>query len=223
VDRLSALTGVPIELKLYEDMATFEKDYQAGLPDLLFAHPSMTADAHRRQGFVPLVRDQTQIYGVLFVRKDSPYRSIPDLVGKKVAFVGARSFCSIITKDLMAAAQADLDFEEQNTGSTRNVLKAVMLGKADAGASLDVSVLAEPAELVSGLRPLATSRGMAPHPLSAHPRVAEPLRSRITAAVLGMASSPEDRALLAAVRLTEPVAADYGRDYRALERAERLP
>jgi phosphonate transport system substrate-binding protein len=221
VDRLASLAGVPIELKLYEDMQAFERDYAAGVPDLLFAHPVMSVEAHLRQGYQPLVRDQTLLAGVLFVRKDSPFRSLSDLEGKRIAFVGARSFCAIITKGLMSREKTAQNFQAQNTGSTRNVLKAVVLGKADAGASLDVALDAEPAELRDQLRPLATTRGMAPHPLSAHPRVDGALRRRIVEAVLAMRASPADLALLASVRLTDPVEADYARDYRLLE--EELP
>lgn len=217
VARLSELSGVPVELKLYEDMQTFEKDYAAGVPDLLFAHPSMTAEAHQLQGFIPLVRDRTAIFGVLFVRKDSPIRQVSDLDGKRVAFVGARSFCSVITRGIISQEVAMRTFQPQNTGSTRNVLKAVVLGKADAGASLDVAIEAESAELRDQLRTLISSRPMAPHPLSAHPRVEEGVRRRIAEAVLAMREAPADRALLASVRFTDPVLADYARDYQMLE------
>ncbi len=215
--RLAELIGQPITLKVYEDMRTFEKEYSEGVPDLLFAHPSMTAEAHLRQGFVPLVRDRAPIAGILFVRKDSPVQKVSELEGKRVAFVGARSFCSIITKGLMSQEMAAQTFQEQNSGSTRNVLKAVVLGKADAGASLDFAIEAEPPELRDQLRPLASTRAMAPHPLSAHPRVPEALRRRIAEAVLGMGATPGGRALLASVRFTDPVPADYERDYRPLE------
>lgn len=215
--RLSALAGVPIQLKLYDDMEVFERDFAAGVPDLLFAHPSMAAAAHRAQGYVPLVRDRAETSGLLLVRKDSPYRTITDLDGRQVAFAGARAFCTIITQDLMRAQAVDLDFRPILTGSTRNVLRAVALGKVDAGASLDFNLAAEPAELRDQLRVLGSTRRMAPHPLGAHPRVPAEVRERLIAAVLQMAAAPADRPLLARVRLADPVRADYERDYRALE------
>jgi len=217
-ERLSALAGVPIQLKLYEDMEVFERDFEAGVPDLLFAHPSMAAAAHRAQGYVPLVRDRAEISGLLLVRKDAPFRTIADLDGRQVAFAGARAFCTIITQDLLRAQAVDLDFRPLLTGSTRNVLRAVALGKADAGASLDFNLAAEPAELRDQLRVLGSTRPMAAHPLAAHPRVPAEVRERLTAAVLRLAETPADRPLLARVRLKDPVRADYERDYRALER-----
>jgi phosphonate transport system substrate-binding protein len=177
----------------------------------------MSAEAHLAQGFVPLVRNRADITGVLFVLKDAPYRTVADLAGQRVAFVGQRSFCAVITRDLLSEEPGDLAFLEENVGSTRNVMKSVVLGKAAAGASLDYSMAAESADLVAELRVLSTTRRMASHPLSAHPRVPEATRARLAGAVLEMAAAPADRALLKFVRLADPVLADYDRDYKALE------
>ena len=62
------------------------------------------------------------------------------------------------------------------------------------------------------------SRSSPPHPLSADPRVPAALRKRVTAAILEMGRSESDRALLAAIRMPDPLPADYDRDYRGLER-----
>lgn len=222
LERLSALSGVGLRLRLYEEWEPFEREFLQGAPDLLYAHPSVTVAAHRAQGYLPLVRDQKEIAGVLFVRRDSPFVSVADLRGKRIAFVGQRAFCTVIAKDLLTAQEAKDAFQEQQAGSTRNVLKAVALGKADAGAALDYAAAAESADLLAALRPLATSRPLAPHPLSAHPRVPPAVRERLVQAVLQMAATPGDRALLQAIRLTSPVAADYARDYQDLERLQPL-
>jgi ABC-type nitrate/sulfonate/bicarbonate transport system substrate-binding protein len=37
------------------------------------------------------VRGSTQLSGVIFVRRDSPIRTVRDLEGKEVAFVGAKN------------------------------------------------------------------------------------------------------------------------------------
>jgi hypothetical protein len=43
------------------------------------------------------------------------------------------------------------------------------------------------------------------------------LRSAVAAAVLKMAEVPADRDLLSAIRLSDPLPADYERDYRVFE------
>ena len=89
----------------------------------------------------------------------------------------------------------------------------VVLGKADAGAALSVSLAQDAPEAADELRVILQTHPVAPHPLAAHPRVPAAVRERIAAATLALAGSAEGRALLAAVRLADPVRADYGRDY----------
>lgn len=216
--RLSVLTGATLRPKVYESMAVFEQDVLAGGPDLLFAHPAVVAAARRAQGYIPLVRDRRELTGQIFVRADSPYRSVADLEGKRVAFVGERSFCTVLVNRALAEGLGPMAFERSYHGSTRNVLRSVVLGKVDAGASLASALELEDAAMRGLIRPLLTSARFAPHPIAAHPRVPAELRERIAAAVLEMARAEGDRPLLAAVRMPDPLRADYARDYEVLEK-----
>ncbi len=215
--RLAAVSGVPLKAKLYDNMQAFEQDFQAGNPDLLFAHPAMFAAAHKAQGYVPLVRDRRELSGWIFVRNDSPVRTLEELAGKRVGFVGEKSFCTVLVEKAMAAGVGNMAFDRSFHGSTRNVLRSVVLGKVEAGASLDAGLELEDAEIRGLIRPLLTTDKFAPHPLAAHPRVPAVARERVAAAVLEMARAEADRQLLAAIRMPEPLRADYDRDYRALE------
>lgn len=217
VERLAARSGISLRLKVYEDMGAFARDYAAGGPDILFAHPAMAADAHRVQGYLPLVRDRRRIAGILFVRRDSPYRTPRDLEGKGIAFVGDRAYCTALVAASLDVPGTRLRFDRQYAGSSQNVLRAVILGKAEAGASMDFALEDEPEETRALVRPILTTAKTASHPLAAHPRVPPEVRLRLTAALLEMARDPGDRPLLAAVRMPDPEPADYERDYRALE------
>jgi phosphonate transport system substrate-binding protein len=213
VERLSRDAGVPIELKLYDRIGTFLEEADAGVPDLLFAAPNMFFLSHRKQGYVPLVRSSVRLVGMVFVRKDSPYRTVADLQGKTIAFVGPRNICSVITRHAMATAGTPIDFNVAFTGSTINVAKSVLLGKAEAGATLDGALAADLPDALSELRPVLETPPVASHPLAIHPRIPVAVRERIAAAALALAGSEEGRALLASVRLESPVRADYARDY----------
>ncbi len=91
VERLSQETGLDFRLKVYEQMADFERDIVSpGAPDLIFANALQITVAHEAQGYLPLVPAQRQVRGVIFVRRDSPVRRVPALAGKRVAFVGAK-------------------------------------------------------------------------------------------------------------------------------------
>lgn len=223
VERLSKEAGVPIRLKVYDNMSDFERDCEEGRPDLIYSHPAMLAAWKMSRGYLPLVRDSRKLSGILFVRKDAPIRNATELADRRIAFVGNRNFCALLVNDAIKKQGTPIRFDYEYAGSSRNVLKTVMLGKADAGASLDVDLEREPPEVSDGVRTILKTAPMAPHPISAHPRVPEAVRGRITQAVLAMKGTPEGDALLASIRMGEPVKADYQRDYAALESVTRHP
>jgi phosphonate transport system substrate-binding protein len=217
-ERLSKAVGIPIRLKLYDDVIALERDLLEGTPDLVYTHPAMFAAAHQKHGYIPLVRDQTQLAAVVFVRKDSPIKTVKELQGKQVAFVGGRNYCAVLIQRAMK--DADVWFLSQNVGSVRNVLRSVMVGKADAGVTLDASFVGEPDEMRADLRPILELPKAASHPFGAHPRVPRQVREQLKAALLKMASEPDAGAILASANLPRPEAADYERDYRYLEMRE---
>ncbi len=113
--------------------------------------------------------------------------------------------------------QNKLDFINVYAGSTDNVIKSVLLGKADAGAVFVSDLALEPRDVREQLRVLVETRKVAPHPLCAHPRVPRAVRDAVKRAVLAIAATPEGSELVRKVRLPNPVPADYDKDYRSLE------
>jgi phosphonate transport system substrate-binding protein len=113
-----------------------------------------------------------------------------------------------------------LNFQPLYSGSSANVFKAVDIGKATAGATLDSDFGFLPPAEAGRFRTILKTPPISSHPLSAHPRVPDAAREAVAAAVLALGAAPADQALLAAVRLAEPVRADYARDYRSLEEVD---
>lgn len=92
VGRLSQEVGFDFRLKVYEQMADFERDIVSPqAPDFIFANALQIMVAHKAQSYLPLVRGKGQVRGVVFVRQDSPIKSVDDLMGKLIAFVGAKN------------------------------------------------------------------------------------------------------------------------------------
>jgi phosphonate transport system substrate-binding protein len=110
-----------------------------------------------------------------------------------------------------------MEFKREFAGSTANVIQSVLLGKADAGATFSTDLDKEPEEVRDQIRTVLATREIAPHPLGAHPRVPPQLREAVRKAVLDLAAEADGAALLKKVSLASPVAADYQRDYQALE------
>jgi phosphonate transport system substrate-binding protein len=217
VELLQHETGLTFRLKLYEKMEEFEADLKKGVPDFIFSTPPQTVLAHHAQGYIPLVRSSHKLSGILFVRRDSTITSIRDLEGKEIAFVGAKNLCSIIVRHVLAKQAVPLNFKPIPSGSTSNVYMNVILGKADAGATLDLDIQEESPEIQSQLRVIVTTDPLAPHPLSAHPRVYASHRQLVRDAIINMAKKRDEAPRLLPVRLASPVAADYNLDYKGLE------
>jgi phosphonate transport system substrate-binding protein len=217
VERLSKATGMEFRLKHYERMAEFERDIWGGGPDFMFSTPIQIVVAHASSGYIPLVRARKQVAVGLFVRNDSSIRRLDDLAGKKISFVGNKNICSVSLQHLLAQHKEKLDFDKEYAGSTRNVIINVLLGKSDAGAIFLPDMDNEPETTRAQLREIVQTPRMAPHPLSAHPRIARKTQEAVTSAVLAMAATPDGAELLKTLRLADPVAADYQRDYSFLE------
>lgn len=217
VERLARDAGLDLRLKVYEKMADFERDLSRGAPDFLFSSPLQAVVAHQAQGYLPLVRGSRLVSAGIFVRTDSPIATVDDLAGKKIAFVGNKSFCSIFTRHELSRHRNNLTYAQEYAGSTGNVIKCVLRGKAEAGAAFVTELENEPDEVRSQLRTVLETPKVPPHPLGAHPRVPLQVREAVTRTVLALALEADGPRLFKALKLASPVAADYRRDYQSLE------
>jgi phosphonate transport system substrate-binding protein len=89
-------------------------------------------------------------------------------------------------------------------------------GAEAAGGGVYRTLQGEPESLANQLKVIFETPPMPPHPLSAHPRVPLELRRRMQEAVLKLAETEEGRAMLASVRIKNPVIAEFERDYRSI-------
>jgi len=217
LDRLEKDVGVNLRLKLYESMTEFETSVGKGQADFIFTTPPQVVAARKNQGYIPLVRGSRKIAGLLFVRKDSPIQSVSELQGKEIAFIGSWNVCSILVQQVLYKEQAVLKFKQLYTGSMSNVIKHVLIGKAEAGSVLDTEFENMAPEIRDQLRPLLETKKIFPHPLSVHPRVPKPIQEKLAAAVVQLWEDKEGKVLLQAVKITEPARADYQHDYKNLE------
>jgi phosphonate transport system substrate-binding protein len=213
VEHLSRELGVKIELKLYDKIGIFLEETQAGKADFIYAAPNMFYLAYQKQKYVPLVRSTNLMRGRVFVRKDSPFTKVSDLKGKSIAFVGPKNVCSVITRHSLLTGQGGIDYNASYSGSTVNVAKSVLLGKVDAGATLDISMMTDIPDMANEFRTILETEKIAPHPLAAHPRVPKTLQDAMTTAVLALDTTVQGKKILEAVKLVRPVKADYKKDY----------
>jgi phosphonate transport system substrate-binding protein len=220
IERLTEDTGIVFRLKFFDQMAEFEREIWSGAPDFIYASPIQTVVARQGARYIPLVRDSKMADIKLYVRQDSPIRSVDDLDKKQISFVGNKNICSVYMQHELRGYGKNLTFVQNYAGSTKNVILNVLMGKTDAGAVFASELEREPAESRAQLREVASTPKFAPHPLSAHPRVPAQIREAVKKAMLKLAATTDGEALLRPMRLDDLVEADYDKDYRALEKID---
>lgn len=216
LDKLSQATKLQFELKILPTIPEFEHAVFAGEADFVFMNPYHQVVAKRTQGYIPLVRDQKSLEGWLLVKKDSPLKSLSELNGKKVAFPAPNAFAaSLYPRALLAQQGIKIvpDYVKNHT----NVYRAVLLGDVVAGGGVNNTLRREEESVQQQLKVFYTTPKFAPHPFSAHPRIAEAVRNQVAKSFVLLAADPANAALLNEIQIPNPVPADYLKDYKPLE------
>lgn len=214
---VSKRTGLQLAMKGSPRIPEFEIAFEAGEFDFAYMNPYHAVIAARKQGYIPLVRDTEPLYGVLAVRKDSPYKDVKDLAGKKVSFPAPNALGASL---LM---RADLDaifhikvvplYAQTHTSAYLNTA----LGVSDASGGVKATFDRQKPDIRDSLRVLYETRKVPSHPILAHPRVPEAHRLLVQKALLDMAATPDGAALLAKVPMTSVTMASQA-EYAALGR-----
>lgn len=216
VNELEKRTGLAIHLRGSSRIPEFEKSFIAGEYDFAYMNPFHSLRAATSQGYIPLIRDGgRELYGVLVVRKDSDIDSIADLNGKRIAFPAPNA----LGASLMIRADLDrkhsLKFIPSYVQTHSSVYLNVALRQVQAGGGVISTLRAQRAELSDKLRVLYETQRVAPHPISAHPRVPEEDRRVVQQALLNMSKEPAGQKLLNAIPIKEAVKADFS-DYEIM-------
>jgi phosphonate transport system substrate-binding protein len=215
VAEISRRTGLKLELVSTLTIDEFERGMSQGAFAFAYANPYQIMRESGRQGYIPLVRDEIPLTGILVVSGDSPVSSPGQLNGKTLAVPSANALGAslLLQADLDQIYHVHLNLLSVKTHSS--VYLNVANGLADAGGGVQKTFDEQGAQLRGALRILYRTRAMPSHPLAAHPRVAKPTREAVRDAVLQMSRTDEGRAMLARVPMTRPVAASMD-DYAVM-------
>lgn len=212
VDELSRRAGLALRLEATLSIPEFELALTGGRFEFVYANPYHVYREHRRQGYLPLVRDDVPLHGLVVVKRDSPIRAVEELAGKTLAVPSPNALgaCLLVRADLLRRHGVRVEVVNAKTHSSAYL--HVATGLAVAGGGVDKTLQEQPVEVRDALRILYRTRDVASHPIAAHPRVPAEVRRRVQRAVLELAETAEGAALLARVPMTRPVeasAADY--------------
>lgn len=138
---------------------------QSGQVDVAYLSPLPYAIASGQMKLnpiaMPYVRGSLSYYGIVFVKADSPIKTLQDLKGHTFAFGDPTSTTGyLLPRHLLESSGIPLDSLKRyyNAGDANTVVKAVETGTADAGAAynlvFDVAYKGQP-EKAKGMRVLA--------------------------------------------------------------------
>jgi ABC-type phosphate/phosphonate transport system substrate-binding protein len=193
-------TGIKLLLVGSPTIPDFEREFNAGNFDFAYMNPYHILLAKKSQGYIPLVRDNgRKLYGILIVRKDSKIESIADLEGKKIAFPAPNALGAslLIRADLANTFKININPVYVKTHSS--VYLNVVVKQTAAGGGVQKTLNQQKINIRGALKVLYKTPEVAPHPLSAHPRVPKKVREKIKNTLLKLGENNIGKSLLAKI------------------------
>jgi len=207
LEQVSQRSGLKLTMKGAPRIPDFEAAFQAGEFDFAYMNPYHAMIAARKQGYIPLLRDATPLYGVLAVAKNSPYQQVKDLHGKKISFPAPNALGASLLMRADLDALFKIKFTPLYAQTHTSAYLNTALGVSEASGGVKATFDRQKSDLRDNLRIIYETRKSPPHPVVAHPRVTGAHRLRVKNAFLELASTPEGAALLAKVPILQAVPA----------------
>jgi len=210
-------TGLNLKLLLFNSFQEFESSFSRGEPDFVYLNPYHQLLANQKQGYRPLIRDDSNMLtGILVVSKGSSITSLEQLQNKSVAFPSPLAFGASLYMRAALSKQG-IEVDPIYVKSHNNVYRSVILGTTVAGGGVTATLSAESSQIQNELNVIFRLPGVPSHPISAHPRINESITKKLIAACLDMVNTAEGKALLRAINIPVPVVAVQERDYNPLK------
>lgn len=217
IDEINRRTGLDIRMVATLTIPNFEAGLEKGKYDFVYTNPYHIMRVYPTQGYIPLVRDEAALRGILVVRRDSPFKSLADLQGKTLAIPSPNALGAALLMRADLERLYGVYMKPVNVRTHSSVYLHVLNHLTDAGGGVQKTLAEQPPEVRDNLRVLYTTRAMPSHPIAAHPRVPAEVRERVKQAILDMAATPEGKALLSKIPMPNPVPASID-DYLVMRK-----
>jgi phosphonate transport system substrate-binding protein len=217
LQEISRASGLRLELKYYATIPEFEKAFLKGELDIAYLNPYHAVMARKSAGYIPIIRDEQRLTGILVVRKDSPVTRLDQLDGATIAFPAPNAFGASLYMRALLTEQARIRFTPVYRTTHSNVHRHVLSGQAQAGGAVRQTLDKEAPEVRESLRILYETPAAYSHPIVVHPRVPMKGRQALQQAFLNLAGRTELAPLLKEIQMPNPVIASY-ENYAPLEK-----
>ena len=218
VKKLSKELGITLKIKTYASIPDFEEGLMRGEPDFAFMNPYHLVMTRKNDRYIPLVRNNKSLVGILVSKKNGPVQSVRDLVGGKIAFPAPNAFAASLYMRALLTEKEKIKFTPSYVKTHSNVYRHAKLGTADAGGGVNRTLNKQPRGVKNALAIIYRTPGSAPHPFAAPPRVPKRLRKNMTNTILAIASDPANKKMMSNVQMPRPKKANYRKDYLPLKK-----
>lgn len=200
LDAVSKRAGVKIVLDTSaRNISDFYQKYHKGGYDLALVNPQVYAIKTKRGLYEPIARQDANLQGILVVAHSSPYHSLKDLAGKRIAFPSEESYAATVLNLVefdAAGLRPGAGLEVSYLGNHEKVYEAVASGKADAGGGIMRTFTQLKGDLVDHLRILHTTLPTITHPFVGNVKLPISVRLDVQRALLDLSATPEGVAML---------------------------
>lgn len=217
---INQISGLPpIELVFPKDITDFENRFSTGETDLIYCNPYHITMARKSQGYVPIVRDQKPLTGILIIAKSdegNTIKSLKELNGKTLLFPSPNSFGASLYMRALLTKEHKIEFTPRYVKTHSNVIRGLVKGDGLAGGMVNATLAAEDPSLQAKVGVLYETPAVPPHPIAVHPRVDVKTRQMIQKAWMDyLKANPADAD---EIQFTTPELANYSKDYAPLEK-----
>lgn len=217
LDELEKRTGLSFRLVSTPTIAAFDKECLKGAYDFIYLNPYILLKANKTVGYLPIIRDRTELRGILVVRNDSPVKSPSELNGKTIAFPSPNALGASLLIRADLSSLFHIRFAPLYLTSHDSMYLHVAKGLADAGGGVEKTLREQDRTIRDALKVIYTTRPMPSHPVAAHPKVTAPDAEKVRRAFIEMEATPGGRELLAKIPMNHPVSATL-QDYTPMKK-----
>ncbi len=178
------------------DFTTFAKRTRQGKYDILLTAPHLAWLAHEEARYLPLLKYDLSIHGLLVVKSDSQFKDLEDLRGHTIATPDSLALVVLAGKIEMAVSglREKIDYQLKQSGTHINAAMQVIHGRADGAMLAEQTFNLMRPELRQQLRVLALTPRLSSFMYLTHPRLPVTEVQSIRTALLDFSASPDKQA-----------------------------
>jgi len=214
---LEKITALKFELVGSPKIPVFEKEFNKGAYDIAYMNPYHVLKAYKAQGYLPLVRDNKKLNGILVVNNGSSIRTVSQLMNKVIAFPAPNALGASLLMRSILTEKFGLMFTSKYVQTHSSVYLHVAKGVVDAGGGVDRTFYRQADVLKRNLRIIYETPEIVSHPIVIHPCISASKRHLIKNGLIALFKTTKGKRLFSNIPIDDLVTTTID-DYMSLEK-----